>query len=182
MNPRYRDASALLSGVLSTVLFAIEAIGCRPRLRLLVRTGALAGALWMVALLVAAALTQANVEAEGFEPREVIVRVQPGTGATVEDINLDYGSTTLDELPGGMGAYLLGLPADSDTMETVERMAADPRLLFAEPNFVAEAPEGDPAGDGRIRARAISSTDGSSEQYAASALNLSCAAALSLQQ
>ncbi len=182
MDPRYRDASALLSGVLSTVLFAIEAIGCRPRLRLLVRTGALAGALWMVALLVAAAPTQANVEAEGFEPREVIVRVQPGTGATVEDINVDYGSTTLDELPGGMGAYLLGLPADSDTMETVERMAADPRLLFAEPNYVAEAPEADPAGDGRIRARAISSTDGSSEQYAASALNLSCAAALSLGQ
>ena len=132
--------------------------------------------------MVAAAPTQANVEAEGFEPREVIVRVQPGTGATVEDINVDYGSTTLDELPGGMGAYLLGLPADSDTMETVERMAADPRLLFAEPNYVAEAPEADPAGDGRIRARAISSTDGSSEQYAASALNLSCAAALSLGQ
>jgi thermitase len=181
MDPRYRDASALLSGVFSTVLFAIEAIGCRPRLRLLVRTGALAGALWMVALLVAAAPTRANVEAEGFEPREVIVRVQPGTGATVEDINVDYGSTTLDVLPGGMGAYLLGLPADSDTLETVERMAADPRLLFAEPNYVAEAPE-DPAGDGRMKARAISSSDGSSEQYAASALNLSCAAALSLGQ
>jgi thermitase len=181
MDPRYRDASALLSGVLSTVLFAIEAIACRPRLRLLVRTGTLAGALWMVALLVAAAPTRANVEAEGFEPREVIVRVQPGTGATVEDINVDYGSTTLDVLPGGMGAYLLGLPADSDTLETVERMAADPRLLFAEPNYVAEAPE-DPAGDGRMKARAISSSDGSSEQYAASALNLSCAAALSLGQ
>jgi thermitase len=181
MDPRYRDASALLSGVLSTVLFAIEAIACRPRLRLLVRTGSLAGALWMVALLVAAAPTRANVEAEGFEPREVIVRVQPGTGATVEDINVDYGSTTLDVLPGGMGAYLLGLPADSDTLETVERMAADPRLLFAEPNYVAEAPE-DPAGDGRMKARAISSSDGSSEQYAASALNLSCAAALSLGQ
>ena len=182
MNPRYRDASALLSSVFSAVLFAIQAMRSRPRLRLLVRTGALAGALWMVALLGAAAPTQANVETEGFEPREVIVRMQPATGATIEDINADYGSTTLDEFPGGLGAYLLGLPADSDTMKMVERMAADPRLLFAEPNYVLETPEEDPAGDGRHKAYAISSTDGSSEQYAASALNLSCATALSLGQ
>ena len=61
MNPCYRGASALLSGgfaVFSAVLFAIEAMGLRPRLRLLVRTGALAGALWMVALLGAAAPTR----------------------------------------------------------------------------------------------------------------------------
>ena len=182
MNPRYRDASALLSGVLSAVLFAIQAMGPRPQPRHLVLTAALAGALWMLLVLGAATPTQANVEAEGFEPQEVIVRLEPATGATIEDINVAYGSTTLDELPGGMGAYLLGLPADSNTLETVERMAADPHLLFAEPNYVAQAPEEDPAGDGRHKARAISSTDGSSEQYAASALNLSCAAALSLGQ
>ena len=181
MNPRYRDASALLSGVFSAVLFAIQAMRSGPQPRLLVRTGALAVALWMLASL-GAAPTQATVEAEGLEPREAIVRMQPASGATIEDINIDYGSTTLDELPGGMGAYLLGLPADSDTMEMVERMAADPRLLFAEANYVAEAPEEDPAGDARHKARAISSTDGSSEQYAASALNLSCATALSLGQ
>ncbi len=182
MNPRYRDASVLLSGVLSTVLSAVEAIRNRPQPRHLVLTAALAGALWMVALLGAAAPTRANVEAEGFEAREVIVRLESETGATIEDINVDYGSTILDELPGGMGVYLLGLPAGSNTLDTVERMAADPRLLFAELNFVAEAPEEDPKGDGRMRARAISSTDGSSEQYAASALNLSCATALSLGQ
>jgi thermitase len=181
MNPRYRDASALLSGVFSAVLFAMEAMRLRVQPRHLVLTGALGVALWMVALL-GAAPTQANVGAEGFEPREAIVRLEPATGATIEDINVDYGSSVLDELPGGMGVYLLGLPAGSNTLETVERMAADPRLLFAEPNYVAEAPEEDPKGDGRMKARAISSTDGSSEQYAASALNLSCAAALSLGQ
>jgi thermitase len=183
MDPRYRDASALLSDVFSAVLFAIEAIRSRPRLRLLVRTGTVAGVLWMVALLGAPAPTLANVEAGGgFEPREVIVRMQPETGAAIEDIDVDYGSTVLDEIPGGMGVYLLGLPAGSNTLETVERMADDPRLLFAEPNYVAEAPEDPSAADGRHRAYAISSTDGSSEQYAASALNLSCAPALSLGQ
>jgi subtilisin family serine protease len=182
MNPRYRDASALLTGVLSAVLFAIEAVMLRAQPRHLVLTAALAGALWMLLVLGAATPTQATVEAESFEPREVIVRLEPATAATIEDINVAYGSTTLDELPGGMGVYLLGLPADSNTLETVERMAADPRLLFAEPNYVAQAPEEDPKGDGRMKARAISSTDGSSEQYAASALNLSCAADLSLGQ
>jgi subtilisin family serine protease len=182
MNPRYRDASALLSDVFSAVLYAIEAMRSRPQLRLLVRTGALAVALCLLALLGAAAPTRANVEREGFEPREAIVRLEPASGATIEDINIDYGSTILDELPGGMGVYLLGLPVDSDTLETVEHMAADPRLLFAEPNYVAETPEEDPAGDGRHRAYGISSTDGSSEQYAVSALNLSCATALSLGQ
>jgi thermitase len=183
MDPRYRDASVLsvlLSCVFSAVLFAIQPMRSRPQPRHLVLTAALAWALWMLALLGAAAPTRANVEAEGFETREAIVRLEPATGATIEDINVDYGSTVLDALPGGMGVYLLGLPAGSNTLETVERMAADPRLLFAEPNYVAEAPEEDPAGNSRMKARAISSTDGSSEQYAASALNLSCAAALSL--
>ncbi|MDQ5827436.1 MAG: S8 family serine peptidase, partial [Chloroflexota bacterium] len=44
------------------------------------------------------------------------------------------------------------------------------RLLFAEPNFVAEAPEG----DARHYAWGISDTDGTSVQYAISALGLPC--------
>jgi hypothetical protein len=49
--------------------------------------------------------------------------------------------TTLDELPGGDGIYLLKTPAGSDTQGVVGRLVNDARLLYAEPNFVAEAPE-----------------------------------------
>jgi len=53
--------------------------------------------------------------------------------------------------------------------------------LYAEPNFVAEAPD-DHAGDGRHHAWGISDTSGYSEDYAASALGLPCAATASLGQ
>jgi subtilisin family serine protease len=60
----------------------------------------------------------------------------------------------------------------------VAHLAADPRLLFAQPNFLAEAPE-DARGDARMRARGISMTKPSSTQYAARNLNLECAHAIS---
>jgi thermitase len=89
--------------------------------------------------------------------------------------------STLDDTLSGTGIYLLKVPAGSDTEDVVGRLAHDTRLLFAEPNFVAEAPE-DPAGDSRHGAWGISDTNNSSEQYAASALGLPCAAAFSLGQ
>ena len=135
-------------------------------------TGALAVALCLLVLL-GAAPTRADVGRNDFVPRQAIVRLEPG--ATIEDINIDYGSATVDRLPGTAGIYLLKLPADSDTLEIVGHMATDPRLLFAEPNFVAEAPEG----DGRHKAYGISNTKPSSSQYAAENLNLSCAAGIS---
>ena len=55
--------------------------------------------------------------------------------------------------------------------ETVEQRASDARLLYAEPNFVAQSPEG----DARHRGWGVSDVVPSSEDYAASALNLSIA-------
>ena len=136
--------------------------------------GALAVALCLVVLLGAGPM-RASAEGNDYEPRQAIVRLNPASGATIESINIDYGSTALDKLPGSMGVYLLKLPGSSNTLEMVGHMASDPRLLFAEPNFVAEAPEG----DGRHKAYGISSTKPSSTQYAVENLNLSCAAHIS---
>jgi thermitase len=103
---------------------------------------------------------------------------------SIVEINRDYGTTTLEKLAGSeqpgasRGIYLLQLPTDSTTLEMVAHLAADPRLVFAEPNFLAEAPE-DAVGDARMRARGISSTEPSSTQYAARNLNLACAHAIS---
>jgi thermitase len=131
-------------------------------------------------LLSTAGPTQAYVGAETFEPGQVVVKLDPTRGSAIGEINADYGSTTLDELPGSTGIYLLKAPAGTDTESLVGRLENDPRLSFAEPNFVAEAEEH--AGDARHRAYGISEVNGSSEQYAASALGLPCAAALSLGQ
>jgi subtilisin family serine protease len=185
MNRRYGDApmspagalTALVSGIPTAVL-AMKVKGVRALPRNSIVTGALALALCLLALLGAASSAQALVGGQDFVPGQVVVSLDPTSGSTIGEINADYGLTTLDELPGSTSIYLLKVPAGSDTEEVVGRLENDTRLLFAEPNFVAETSEG----DGRHKAFDISDTNGTSEQYATSMLNLPCAAAISLGQ
>src|SRR5215212_933913 len=188
MNPRYgdapvsptRDLTAPLSGISSAVR-AMKVSGVRTPLRNLIVMGTLALALCLLALLSAASPAQALAEGENFKTGQVVVKLDPTIGATIGEINADYGLTTLDDTLGSTGIYLLEVPAGSNTEGMVGRLENDTRLLFAEPNFVAEAPE-EPAGDSRHTAWGISGDNSSSEQYAASALGLPCAAAISLGQ
>ena len=143
--------------------------------------GALALSMFLLTLLGIGDTARALVGEEDFEPGQVVVKLSPTIGASIEQINADYGLTTVEKLPGSDGIYLLEAPAGSDTQGVLARMVNDARLLFAEPNFVAEAPE-DHAGDGRHKAFGISDTSGYSDDYAASALGLPCAAAASLGQ
>jgi thermitase len=141
-------------------------------------TGALALALCLVALLGIAGSRQAYALEEVYKTGQVIVRLNPLIGATIEEINADYGTTTLDDTLGNKGIYLLTKPDNSETEETfAQNLANDPhdRVLYAEPNFVAEAPE-DPAGVARHRPYGKSDRRGSSDAYAAENLHLSCAA------
>jgi subtilisin family serine protease len=147
----------------------------------LIVTGALALSLCLLTLLSAASPAHALVEGKDFKTGQVIVKLDPTIGATIEEINARYSLTTQEKLPGSTGIYLLKVQDGSDTDAVVRRLVNDPRLLYAEPNFVAEAPE-DHAGDGRHNAYGISDTNGSFEQYAATALGLPCAAALTLGQ
>ena len=143
--------------------------------------GALALALCMLALLVAAGSRQVYASVGAYEPGQVIVKLDPTTGATIRQINADYGTTTLDDTLGGMGVYLLQTPANEDVQTFAERLASDPlgtqdRVLYAEPNFVDSASEG----DARMRAWGMSPSSVSSDQYPdadlAKNLGLSCAA------
>jgi thermitase len=184
MNPRYSDApvsstralTVSLSGISSAVLpMKVSRVRALPQH--LIVMGALALSLCLLALLSVATPAQALLEGEDFKSGEVIVKLDPTVGATIGKINADYGLTTLEEFPGSTGIYLLKVPASSDTQEVVGRLQNDTRLLYAEPNFMADADdEGDPLHD----AFSVSATDGTSEQYAVSALGLPCAAALSL--
>jgi thermitase len=166
MNPRHGDASVSSTQALAAPLWGIS-------------SAILALALCLLALLIVANPAQALVEGEDFRTDQVVVKLDPTVGATIQKINADYGLSTLDDSLGTKGIYLLRVPAGSDTEGMVGRLENDTRLLFAEPNFVVEAPE-NPAGDARHDPFGISDTNGTSEQYAASALGLPCAAALSL--
>ena len=182
MNPRHGDApvsssqalTAPPSGISSAVLaMKVRGVRALPQCALPqnpIATGALALVLCLLALLGVANPAQALVEGEDFRTGQVVVKLDPTVGATIERINADYGMTTLDDSLGTKGIYLLQVPAGSDTEGMVGRLENDTRLLFAEPNFVAEAPEG----DARHYAWGVSDTDGTSEQYAISALGLPC--------
>ncbi len=97
--------------------------------------GALALSMFLLALLGVADPAQALVGGEDFEPGQVIVKLNPTIGASIEEINADYGLTTLDKLPGGDGIYLLKTPAGSETQGVVGRLVDDARLLYAEPKL-----------------------------------------------
>ena len=96
-------------------------------------TGALVLALCLLMLSGAASRAQADCGPGSFVPHQVIVKLNPLPEATVEQINATYGSTTLEIFPGSTNVYLLNLPTGSGVTEMVERMASDPRLLYAEP-------------------------------------------------
>jgi subtilisin family serine protease len=141
--------------------------------------GALALALCLVASL-AAGSGQAYAAGKGYRTGQVIVKLNPIIGATIEEINADYGTTTRDEYFSSKDIYLLNTPNNKDAEAFAEDLAKDAqnRVLYAEPNLVAETPEG----DGRHRAWGISSTSESSDPYAAQNLGLSCAAQISQGQ
>lgn len=138
---------------------------------LVIVTGALTLALAILALVGAAGPARAYEEGQDYKVREVAVKLDPASRATIDEINADYGSRTLKKLLGSAGIYLLKLPAGSDTEAMADRMEADPRLLYAEPNFLAETPEG----DARMKARGIKDPGAARTQYAARALGLTCA-------
>lgn len=143
--------------------------------------------LLMMALMVFwASPAHADDAGDDFVSGEVVVKLNPASGATIDDINADYDTTTLEELLGSRGIYLMQLPSGSDTEAVAENLEADPRLLYAEPNLTTETPEGDRSrwrawnvqleGD-RSRWRAWGEFDLAlyTGQPAADALNMSCA-------
>jgi subtilisin family serine protease len=82
----------------------------------------------------------------GFRAGQVVVKLNPAAGASIDDINATYGTSTLAVLPSDDGIYLLQTPPDTDAQAQAEKIGLDLRLEFAEPNFVGQAPEANPSG------------------------------------
>lgn len=79
------------------------------------------------------------------ETTEIVVKLDPLSDATIAAINEAYGTTTLEELLGSRGIYRLRAPAGENAHDVAQEMTRDVRLLYAEPNFQSEAPEGNPS-------------------------------------
>ena len=137
--------------------------------------GTLVLTLCLLMLSGAASRAQAACGPGVFVPQQVIVKLNPTQGATVGQINATYGSTTLETFPDSTDVYLLRLPTGSGVTATVKQMANDSRLLYAEPNFFAQSPEG----GARHRAFGVSDVAPTSQEYATQALGLVSAHAIS---
>ena len=79
------------------------------------------------------------LEDEESVPSQIIVKLQ--RGVTINAINQTYHTMIVAELVPGSSIYLLQIPAGSDAETLLARMTADPRILYAEPNLLAESPE-----------------------------------------
>jgi thermitase len=159
----------------SRILGEVGTMGARRLQQHRTVTGALVFALCWLFLLSSSHYAQADAGVGDFLPGQVIVKLQP-TGVRIGDINASYSSTTLERFSDSSDVYLLQLPAGSSVQDTVNQMTSDERLLYSEPNFVAESPEG----DARHRAWGMSTDAPTSQDYAATALNLSAAHRISL--
>lgn len=114
---------------------------------------------------------------DGFVNGEIVVKLTPGTDVT--RFGAEYGADRADTFLGSANIHLLRATDGEDTEAKAERMENDAqrRVLYAEPNFTTDAPEG----GGRYRARSdafpVPSFDPApySGQYAVGALDLPCA-------
>lgn len=77
-----------------------------------------------------------------FVANQIVVKLNPVTGATIEAVNATYGTSVIKPLPNTPGIYLLSTPTGVDPATLAAGMATDVRLLFAEPNFISQILEG----------------------------------------
>ena len=107
-----------------------------------------------------------------YVPRQVVVGLKPE--GTVGYVNRKYGTRTISKLPGGEKIYLLKTPRRANPAKLARRIAADGRVLYAEPNLRAGTPEGSARHKARPGGTPEPSSDPASyrSQYAVDALNL----------
>lgn len=110
-------------------------------------------------------------------PRQIVVKLEPGV--EIGTINNDerYRTTTIEKLLGSRSIYLLKVPKSKNPARVLELMQNDGRLIYAEPNFRTEAPEGDARTRAHPGGTPVPSSDSApySNQYAIQNLNLPAA-------
>lgn len=78
---------------------------------------------------------------DGFCSDQAIVRL--AGGADIAGVNADFGIETIDQI-AGQQLFLLRLPSGSNEPQFAQLLEDDPRVAWAELNFVDQAPEGSP--------------------------------------
>ncbi|MCA9730043.1 MAG: hypothetical protein KC729_20335, partial [Candidatus Eisenbacteria bacterium] len=97
-------------------------------------------ALWAAVLLTAMGTSATTATGTGiYEDGQVVVKLNPGH--TIEEVNGNWGTTTIDAFPEG-NLYLLDATGLGDVEALAIQMATDPAVLEAEANYFQDTPEG----------------------------------------
>lgn len=70
---------------------------------------------------------------------QIIVKLDPLTAVTIDEINADYGTTTLTQLTPLI--YLLQTPPGTEPEDLLDALELDGRIAYAELNYIGETPE-----------------------------------------
>lgn len=73
---------------------------------------------------------------EDFVPGDVLVRLRPEAAGKLDVLSAQYGLMPAERI-ANLGIERMRLPVGGDVLDTVRRLANDPNVLFAEPNYVA---------------------------------------------
>ncbi|MBA2336251.1 MAG: S8 family serine peptidase [Acidimicrobiia bacterium] len=76
-----------------------------------------------------------------YVPDQVVVKLAPGSGASIDQINTTWATSTVETVFASRGIYLLSTPQGVDPEGLAEEMEDDPRLAYAEPNFHSNGAE-----------------------------------------
>ena len=77
-------------------------------------------------------------------PSQVVVKLNPASPTTIAAINATYGTATIASLAPELGIFLLRAPQGVSAEQLLRQMDTDTRLLYAELNYIGDAPEGNP--------------------------------------
>ena len=117
-----------------------------------------------------------DADPDDFVDGEIVVKLDPASAATVNEINNEYGTVTKETFLNNIARiYLLRIVDGEDTLAKVDRMRGDARLVYAEPNYTTDAPEDSRHMKAREDSAPVPSADPAPyrDQYAIGALNLS---------
>ncbi len=79
------------------------------------------------------------VDLLSYEPGQVVVKLVPG--GDIGEINQLFGTVVLETIPGQPEVYLLQAPPGANLLELLLQLADDPRLVYAELNYLTADPE-----------------------------------------
>jgi subtilisin family serine protease len=96
---------------------------------------------FLAGVILVAANQPPDIEQDGYTPNEVVVKLVQAADLTAVATDYNLDPLPLDQF-GTRPIFRLRILDGVDPTDHAQALAADPRVIYAEPNFLGQAPEG----------------------------------------